>query len=243
MSQEYSDVLTLTVRNADRTKVLVGVRRPETNPTHPNVISTPTQRMFFSSIDTIIAGCGEAVETNVDLNFPERIDKVLVYPGSFSIDRREFEGYDNFNMKFKPLPHEETLFCVVEGLLAGKVGQAGPLSMNEISYIATPKVLMRGSALYDRKRLGSLSDRYGEPQDENINSENIQMLNVEVVLSRSDTIPVETASYSPLVWVTEDQFREMNEQRHTFGLPDELNSGQYCAHGLCLLSSYVALDN
>tara|TARA_Y100000310_G_scaffold345863_1_gene471777 strand:- start:40783 stop:41490 length:708 start_codon:yes stop_codon:yes gene_type:complete len=230
---EFPAVLSLTILSPDRSRILVGVRRAENNPTHPDIISTPTQRIPSSILEDIITGCTTSKEVTVNLNFPERIDQVLVFGDPYTIKRQNFESINN--------PYGQSLLFVVDTLLARKLGQASYLAMDNLLYLATPKVLVQGAALYDRRNLGENPERYGKQKDHQLNSEDLQMLNVEVVLDRTDTMPSETASYSPLVWISRKQFQVMNEERHTFGLPNELNGSSYCAHGMCLLSSYAAI--
>jgi hypothetical protein len=115
--------------------------------------------------------------------------------------------------------HDPLIYAASE-ILARKLGAADLLERQEITFVS-------------RLVAGCLGDmRY-----EDTSPERIQMLNVELVVTRAaDQFVPSTASYSHIMWVTVDRFLEAVKRKH----PDVLGlSGlEFCIHGLCISTSY-----
>lgn len=226
-------VISLTVQNKDD-DVLVGVRDPKTNPTHPNVVSTPTMRLPKWLMDSIIRRYDKIPIERPGENFPEQIDEAYKILSKYSLFTREEDTCcDPYVGDVDPLVY------AVEGLLARKLGLADKLILGKAAFIAKPTTLLKGKVLYE------YSDKVNVGQEVEIDGEKffeeyIDMCGLEVRFFNPDIIPESTHSYSELHWMTKEQFRDLTELRSPFLLPDVFgNKGvDYCTHGMCILSAY-----
>ena len=82
----------------------------------------------------------------------------------------------------------------------------------------------------------------GETGDGRPRVEKLTMFNAVVWLEKGDEhLPGETACYRPLVWADANNFIEMSEARDTGRLGLGLERFFFCAYGLCLQTSVLAL--
>ena len=218
----------------EKTRMLVGGRSGETNLTHPDVISTPTQRVPKSVLDDILRLSQQAeVTTQTELRFPERVSRVIAL---------ETPVYDSKES------HNPVVYAV-RSLLSAKLGLAEALEKNEVHFTATPVTSLVGSVLYAvlEGQTAAQFERHAVPVTiggEQYMQEYHQMLNVRVVLDNPDLVPAGTPSYSNLYWMTVAQFNQMNQTRdlrHVSGISMEQAFG-YCIHGLCLMTSSVYVN-
>ena len=131
---ERSPVLSLTVIDAatlddgilrGESDVLIVARRPDANPTHPNVVSVPTQRLPPSVHRDIVASA-TLVET-----LQER---------SFFVGGEVDSEVDN--------GHHPLIFAV-ESLLGRKLGLSEALESGALRFRAALRSRVRGTAVYD----------------------------------------------------------------------------------------------
>jgi hypothetical protein len=213
-----------------KTKVLVGVRDPDTNNTDPNVVSVPTQRIPLRLLNEICRGARMAhIQPDPELDYPERLLDVYVIQAEES-DSRIASGHD-------------PVIYAVESILATKLGLAEPLERGNINFTGSPTVLIVGSVLYERQATGV----YGKLVNvggRQYHEEYQKMCNITVYLSGGEYIPRKTASYSVLKWISIHEFAEVVRHRGSsllqsiFGEP----SVEYCVHGLCLMSAHISLS-
>lgn len=108
-------------------KVLVVARREDTNPTHPNVVSVPTQRIPEALRDSI---AGSAVAVGKDPT------SGVSYFSQGYLDSKVHNG------------HHPTINAI-EALLSRKLGLAESLESEQVSFRAALKAQVDGVALYD----------------------------------------------------------------------------------------------
>jgi hypothetical protein len=131
-----SPVLSLTVLDAATlddgvllpdSSVLIVARRPDANPTHPNVISVPTQRLPESLYHDIVA-------TATPDERPSTEGVFLYRDGD--VDSRVDNG------------HSPLIFAV-ESLLGRKLGLSEGLESGAVHFRAGLRSLVQGTAVYD----------------------------------------------------------------------------------------------
>lgn len=126
-------------------------------------------------------------------------------------------------------PVERTVRRVVLELLARKVGLADPLERGEVDVEIEAMLAVQGTSL--------IGSRNGEDV-----TENLTMFNAQVRwTSADDPGPARTASYDPLLWITEDQFAEMVRTRDVGVLDAGLDEIEVCVRGLCIESTLRTL--
>jgi len=126
-------------------------------------------------------------------------------------------------------PVERTVRRVVLELLARKVGLADPLERGEVDVEIEAMLAVQGTSL--------IGSRNGEDV-----TENLTMFNAQVRwTSADDPGPATTASYDPLLWITEDQFAEMVRTRDVGVLDAGLDEIEVCVRGLCIESTLRTL--
>lgn len=108
-------------------RVLVAARSPRTNPTHPNVVSVPTQRLPRALHREIVAS---AVPDG------QRSTSVTTYFSGPPVDSAVING------------HNPTMYAV-ESLLARKLGLAERLEQQTVSFRAALRSEVRAAAGYD----------------------------------------------------------------------------------------------
>jgi len=125
----FSPVLSLTVLDAStmpggrvchESRMLVVVRRPECNPTHPNVVSVPTQRVPAALFGDLVAYGAASPATG----------------GDGGSDSNLHSGHDS-------------LIYATEALLARKLGIGDALERSELSFSAALTSRVPGHAVYD----------------------------------------------------------------------------------------------
>lgn len=130
----FSPVLSLTVLDACSlrqgvlrldSRMLVVVRRPTSNPTHPNVVSVPTQRLPRWLFSELVADAEEAA---------------CVKPGSVYAGKELDSHLAN--------GHHPVVYAT-EALLARKLGAAGLLERSEMRFRAALRSRVAGYAMYD----------------------------------------------------------------------------------------------
>lgn len=106
-------------------RVLIAARRPATNPTHPNVVSVPTQRIPPALYSAIVDSAD---------------------PLGSSEERAYFQGgvVDNTSIN----GHHPVVFAV-EALLARKLGLGDALEQGHCRFRAALRTRVGGAALYD----------------------------------------------------------------------------------------------
>jgi hypothetical protein len=223
------------------TKILIGVRNPQTNLTHPGVVSTPTQRVPKSLFASILQLSKKNKRSfNFNSSFPEQIfDAYQLQAPLFDSQRQT--------------GHNAVMYAV-ESLLVAKLGLAEPLQRAALHFTATPVVLLSGSTLYeipgsvggfinDRRQLKDHSlvvKRAGEP----VMQEYIQMVCLKVIVDNADVFPSVTASYSEIKWITIAEFLIMTKRKDVTVLKGYFSEKtlDFCLHGICMLSSLAHLS-
>ncbi len=131
-----SPVLSLTVLDARSldagvirpdSRVLIVARRPETNPTHPNVVSVPTQRIPQSLYTDLI-------ETTTYLG--EEAGRAISHYADGAVSNAAING------------HHPLIFAV-EALLARKLGLADDLEHDSCRFRAALRTRVGGAAVYE----------------------------------------------------------------------------------------------
>ncbi len=222
------------------TRILVGVRNPKTNLTHPNVISVPTQRIpqqLFKAILDLV----KKTKVNSDFysRFPEEIFEVELLKSS-PFSSRDIKGHN-------------PIIYAVESVLASKLGVSESIQRGEISFVASPVTLLFGSTQYaflneeidlvddavQLKKYTSLV-KLGK---ERLRQEYIQMLAIKVVVDNADVFPISTASYSEAKWIKISEFIEMTQKKDVTMLTKYFaeKTIHFCVHGLCVLASFTYL--
>jgi hypothetical protein len=134
--EDRSPVLALSVLDAATmpggllghgSQLLVVVRDRDANPTHPNVVSVPTQRLPASLYRDLIASASEAGDD------PDR--PVSYFEGGV-VDSRVDSG------------HHPVIYAV-ESMLSRKLGLAEPLERGEVAFRAALRAVVTGVAFYD----------------------------------------------------------------------------------------------
>ncbi|SNT48279.1 hypothetical protein SAMN05421812_10780 [Asanoa hainanensis] len=118
----------------------------------------------------------------------------------------------------------------VATLFSRKLGLADRQERGEIRFRIQSLAASQGISV-----IGETSD--GQPR-----VEKLTMFNAVVWLEKGDEhLPQETASYRPLVWADANNFIEMSETRDTGRLGLGFERFFFCAYGLCLQTSVLAL--
>ena len=244
--QEPAPIVALTILDAetlgpndrvlDSTRILVTARHPDTNPTHPNVVSVPTQRVPATLMRAL---CGRGRPTGKDhglhskaasLRLPERVLRARTFKVPF-IDSGSVRGH-------------APIVYAVESLLCGKLGLAEAIEKKSVRFSAAPVLHVVGTVLYER----TSPDIPGEPvtlDGQEYCQELCEFCNIQVHLLGARSVPESTASYRQILWTTVEEFRRLVEARDTevmlalFGD----RSVHYCVHGLCLTTSYLLLPS
>jgi hypothetical protein len=83
----------------------------------------------------------------------------------------------------------------------------------------------------------------GESDDGRPRTEKLTMFNAVVWVEKGDEhLPAGTASYKPLVWADANSFTEMSKARDIGRLGLDFERFFFCAYGLCLQTSVLALE-
>jgi len=210
-------------------RILVGIRSEDTNPTHSNVVSVPTQRIPESIYDDIMNRCSAVLTKKPDCDFPERVRKTFSLSTAISDNEKE-KG------------HNSVIFTV-ESLLSTKLGLADYLESGKVKFIARPRVLLEGEVFYEEKDVEIPGEKI-ILNGETVYREQAMMLNIEVRLKGAEFIPTQTASYRKIRWITLTDFKKLISTREaSFLAPVFDGEGVHlCVHGMCLLSSDAAIE-
>lgn len=245
-AQKPAPIVALTILDAETlgpesrilgsTRILVAARRPDTNPTHPNVVSVPTQRVPATLMREL---CGRGRPVGKDhglrskaasLRGPERLLRARILKVPF-MDSGLAGG------------HAPAVYAV-ESLLCGKLGLAEAIENKSVRFSAAPRLHVVGTVLYER----TSPDIPGRPvtlDGQEYRRELCEFCNIQVRLLGARSVPESTASYRQIRWTTVEEFRGLVKTRDTelmlalFGD----HSVHYCVHGLCLTTSYLSLPS
>lgn len=123
------------------------------------------------------------------------------------------------------------LYDEVANLFSRKLGLA--------DYQETGEIQFRIESLTARQGVSVI----GETEDGRPRTEKLTMFNAVVRVEKGDEfLPRHTASYNPLVWADANNFMAMARTRDTGHLGSEFEQSFYCAYGLCLQTSVLALE-
>lgn len=107
----------------EHTKLLVVVRRPETNPTHPNVVSVPTQRIPAGWLDSRFQA----------VSYIE--NGLIAFCDGPEVDSLQSNGHD-------------PIIYATRAILSQKLGVSDALESHALAFRAAPRALMRGVSYY-----------------------------------------------------------------------------------------------
>jgi len=211
-------------------RVLVGVRRPETNKSAPNVVSVPTQRVPFSTLNQICQRTNKVdIQPSLRVTFPQELSEVYFVDGP-EVDSTMTSGHD-------------PVVYIVEAILATKLGLAEHLELGHVSFVASPMTLIVGTVLHEKQSYVL----HGQPvkiEEREYYQEYQRMCNINVNLHGAECVPQETASYSQLKWIDVDELCQIvmtKGKRHLLSIFGE-HAVSYRIHGMCLLSTYISLS-
>jgi hypothetical protein len=118
----------------------------------------------------------------------------------------------------------------VANLFSRKLGLADPQERGKIQFRIESLSAAQGISVI------------GETDDGRVRTEKLTMFNAVVWLEKGDEhLPSATASYKPLVWADVNNFMDMARSRDTGRLGPDFERFFYCAYGLCLQTSMLAL--
>lgn len=211
-----------------RSRIMIGVRRAETNPTHPEVVSIPTMRVPEGLLDGFYGPAGDTGRETIILPvLTSEIEEVRL-------------GKDH-RVTPETTSHDPIKY-VVEAILSRKLLLGKALEEKELTFTAEPAVAITGSVLYETTG-EKLPGREVEVGGQAYFKEQITMYNVSVVVSDAKLFPAETPSYGDIRWAGVKEYLEMVETKNPSILSALFGkeSIQYCVHGLCLASAYLDL--
>ncbi len=211
-----------------KSRIMVGVRRAETNPTHPEVVSIPTMRIPEGLLD----GFYPPEETGGQKSITLPVLTSEIEEVRFGKDHR---------ITPETTSHDPVKY-VVEAILARKLLLGKALEEKRLTFIAEPAVAITGSVLYETTG-ETLPGREVEVGGQAYFKEQITMYNVSVIVSDAKLFPAETPSYSDIRWAGVKEYLEMVETKNPSILAALFGkqSVRYCVHGLCLASAYLHL--
>lgn len=212
--------LTILDGSTDSRRLVTGVRSPDTNATHPGVLSTPTCRIPWSlahgaltpkpSTFVIDSSSFIALESPSHSNATRR---GMLFASSDEPDHAG--GHD-------------CLLFLVESLLARKLGLADALEAGTLQFHAELGSGMLGRASYAN------FERY----------ENIFMLNILVdFIVGGSLLPSRTAAYEVLQWTGVQRFLKAVADRDPFLLVPDGDPFELCLNGMCVTSSASLLEH
>ena len=179
-------ILSLIVRDPAR-NILIGVRNPEVNKTHPNVVSTPTMRIPRALADQILQNI-QLTETSLpELNFPAQAIRAYHTIDTSSVT---YNGCncDEFD---PPCNEQDPLVFAVTTLFARKL--CPPPLPEFIAHVAS---IIEGTLLYDESEALPGMKR----NEAGLYYEEAKMIGVEVNL-RSPPPSFNSVSYSHLTFL------------------------------------------
>lgn len=218
--------------------ILTGTRKESTNPTHPNVVSTPTSLIpkevalalyqnFFSLSD---------IDNKIYFNELNVDDLQLLY--KFPKDQRKWNIPDTSNL----LPF------VVANILARKLGLG-----SELEFATTKKYI--ASCHLSMIAAGFCYAADSKPDDDNFKTplfEPLLMFGVTVELTQGIKIPDNTDSYDNLSWSTINDYQDgvrtkelkyFNKKFLDSSFQNKSNKVKVCVRGLCLQTANIIIDS
>lgn len=229
----WQTVLSLTVvakTEGGELEVMDGIRRAESNPTHPDVVSTPTGRLPRSIASAILASKADTR--------PADQPKWLIE----SLDPKTPVVVEQLRANIEAVPERESpLPYAVGALMAGKLGCAGALelasSKRPIAHASLATILGGFSYASDRELASGETVPVYEP---------LIMLGSVITVEDKHIIPNETESYRSISWVPLDEYltgvreREAGRLITDISVEDEVS---VCVRGLCLATSAANVEN
>ena len=196
------------------TRLLVVVRDPRTNVTHPNVVSIPTQRLPAALAESLLQNAqivGSEISSGVAMTY-------LVAPEYSNLQR---------------MVHHPVIYSIV-ALLTRKLGVTEYLEwrgrgLPRLTFTAAVWSTALGHAIYPNVPLGK-------------QSEYISMINVAVsILSGQELFPAHTSSYACVRWTEVARFMEATRASDPMALDLKLDYKQHSINGLCVQSTFNSL--
>jgi hypothetical protein len=241
-------VVTEVVTPDDRLdlRVLTAIRRAEANPTHPDVVSTPTQRIVDrDDLKHMLVHASPYL----DLRPPSLPGEPPLehLPRPFHL-REVNPSQPAVVAEFGPKPHDlithntMPLEALSRKLLVDKLGQAAICAPEFTARLAEKGIYPSlGKVSLSRLVAGfsyvSDRERTGEPE-----FEPIVMLGAVMHCTYPLLIPAETNDYRNISWTSLDAFasnvRERNSSNLIWGLSNA-DQIRVCVRGLCLSTSVV----
>ncbi|GAB7028776.1 hypothetical protein AB0G35_28205 [Streptomyces sp. NPDC021749] len=227
----WQPVLQVTVmaNTDDGPRVLTGTRRADTNPTHPNVISTPTSMLPLSFARCYAESIADSAVETAPIHFTElRAD-----------DLRTMARFPETAVR-NPVPDPSSeLSYVVGDLLARKLGGGSAMeSASRVKPLGTCRFSMIGAGF------SYVADRpTTDPESPEPLYEPLLMFGAVLELTDHTVIPEHTDSYKDLCWTAPADYAEgvRTKRIESFNpkflnIADEADSDSVtvCARGLCL---------
>lgn len=228
---DWQTVLSLTLVNQSENgfEIQDGIRRRETNPTHPDVVSTPTGRVP-KSVARILVEQKFAAESHeepfweIDEVAPQRPKVVTQLKGNI-----------------ETLPNNEAILpFIAAGLLARKLGCAPALERagaeKPFGTVSLSTVLAGFSYAADRFEAGQEIHLF-EP---------LLMLGAIVDVADKSSLPVDSESYRAISWVKFSDYRQGFAGRAADMLIPGITAEdqvKVCVRGLCLATSNATIEN
>jgi hypothetical protein len=208
----------------DDSMVLFGVRS-DTNPVQPGVISSPTQRAPNSVLDEIIKD-HKVPALLTDYNLPVYASQCYFLSDPFNDPSAR--------------GHNPSIYAV-NSVFAAKLGVANPLERGEIKYSCSPAGLVFGYVLHNagHVRPGQENKGNGSSHKEWHNMANILV----AVWEGFELFPKRTEAYDPIFQLNVAGFEKRMRNLHKNEIAPVDPSDNYKMGGLCVLSSYVTLQN
>ncbi len=212
----WAPVLAATIFTADSNgiaEILVAVRDPETNITHPNVVSTPTRRLTPEAFALAAAAVPVIEQT------PRR--------HKFLIDRGWRRSTSDADNDWTGIQWE------IDMLLQDKLGVPfGGRNSTVLGYRPAQHAVTLGNS-----RVGV--DEYGRDVIEKVAMLNVL---VQTTTSQKELFAESTEHYRDIRWVSPDQYRDMQARKNLLPVFDEM-AAELCIHGVCIATSRSALDD
>ena len=227
---DWQTVLSLTIvtETEDGLQVLDGIRKADSNPTHPNVVSTPTGRLPRSIASAIFDAKADARPHLENWSIS-------------TLDPQKPSIAERLSANIEVVPNrEQPLAYVVGALMAGKLGCAQSLELassdRPLAHASLATILGGFSYAADRELPSGESVPVYEP-----------LLMLGTVVSEESQDVIQTSeSYRSLSWVPLDAYldgvreRKANELIPDISVEDEVS---VCVRGLCLSTSAANLDD
>jgi hypothetical protein len=221
-------VISLLIRDKDKPEmVLIGVRDPNTNSRHPNVVSTITGRIPNHYLHEFLR-TARLKKIGKD-SLPEQVESAYIATSYEVVSTKSASD------EFYPL------FFYVNSLLKQKV-----LDCIRPKFDAHIISVVRGNVIYDQSEVVP-EDRWLFKETKvggtMVYSEMLNMIGIEVMIENARCVPVSNESYSKFSWVTETQFMEMVGKKSVEPVVAALGTKavMYCVKGLCLTSAYAKI--